>query len=89
MKRNKKVVEDNQYDLGRQIGELMSAVKSLESKIDAVNEKIDRGFSDYETRLRVIETWKANLTGKIAAVSIAFSLIASIGTSYVKDWLHK
>lgn len=60
--------------------------KQLYDAIMGIHEKMDRIV---EGRIRPLEVWKAELTGKLAMVGAVFVVVSNIAVQWVKDKFFK
>ena len=64
---------------------IRAMVEILEAKIritandnEAVNKRVDRVFSDVETRLRVMERWQAEQVGFTKGQAVVYSIVIMV-----------
>ena len=64
---------------------IRAMVEILEAKIritandnEAVNKRVDRVFSDVETRLRVMERWQAEQVGFTKGRAVVYSIVIMV-----------
>ena len=57
---------------------LEAKIRITENDNEAVNKRVDRVFSDVETRLRVMERWQAEQVGFTKGQAVVYSIVIMI-----------
>ena len=69
--------------------EIVKGLVRVETKIEAMTEKIDivcANTSDHEARIRKLEAFVGNLTGKLTAFVMVVMVVLGLFTSWIATW---
>lgn len=58
----------------------------LRTDLKYIKEKVN-SFESLDTRVSKLESWKANLSGRLAVVVASVMLVISLASSVVIDWV--
>lgn len=69
---------NEEYEKGREIGELIGELKSFRESIETHNNKQDEWNAKMDERVSLAEQWIQTTTGKVVVLTTVFGIVGSV-----------
>ncbi len=69
---------ENEYEKGKEIGELIGEMRALNDTLGKYVERQDKWNQAIELRLQIAETWIQTTTGKVIILTTIFGIVGSV-----------